>query len=220
MQAGHKSPSILSQSKRTSLNRRPPRLVLPPLHHFLLFFFVFFKRERSGCRLAPVFAMHERAEQKHSFNHSYSGISLPLSNKTCVCLPLPPRRATLTRRSVSPSQLLHDSLEYLEENSDNPLKRKSPYILKRQATHTAKSRRPYILKRSTIYWQPSRRPRWCLRGPHRALSVNMWLCFFLSSCSCGVFSFPVVVFNQSDPSIVCPALRPACILLLKCRSWK
>ncbi|XP_070828890.1 neurotensin/neuromedin N [Chaetodon trifascialis] len=48
-------------------------------------------------------------------------------------------------------RLLHDSLEYLEENSDNPLKRKSPYILKRQVTHTAKSRRPYILKRSTIY---------------------------------------------------------------------
>uniref|UniRef100_A0A3B4X8N5 Neurotensin/neuromedin N n=1 Tax=Seriola lalandi dorsalis TaxID=1841481 RepID=A0A3B4X8N5_SERLL len=48
-------------------------------------------------------------------------------------------------------RLLHDSLEYLEENSDNPLKRKSPYILKRQATHSTKSRRPYILKRSTIY---------------------------------------------------------------------
>ncbi|KAM3609019.1 uncharacterized protein V6R79_008561 [Siganus canaliculatus] len=48
-------------------------------------------------------------------------------------------------------RLLHDSLEYLEENSDNPLKRKSPYILKRQATHTTKSRRPYILKRSSIY---------------------------------------------------------------------
>ncbi|XP_071344128.1 neurotensin/neuromedin N [Trachinotus anak] len=48
-------------------------------------------------------------------------------------------------------RLLHDSLEYLEENSDNPLKRKSPYILKRQATHNTKSRRPYILKRSTIY---------------------------------------------------------------------
>uniref|UniRef100_A0A3Q2Z597 Neurotensin/neuromedin N n=1 Tax=Hippocampus comes TaxID=109280 RepID=A0A3Q2Z597_HIPCM len=31
------------------------------------------------------------------------------------------------------------------------LKRKSPYILKRQATHAAKSRRPYILKRSEIY---------------------------------------------------------------------
>ncbi|KAM9351617.1 neurotensin/neuromedin N [Symphorus nematophorus] len=48
-------------------------------------------------------------------------------------------------------RLLHDSLEYLEENSDSPLKRKSPYILKRQAVHTTKSRRPYILKRSTIY---------------------------------------------------------------------
>ncbi|TKS73909.1 Neurotensin/neuromedin N [Collichthys lucidus] len=48
-------------------------------------------------------------------------------------------------------RLLSDSLEYLEENSDNPLKRKSPYILKRQAAHTAKSRRPYILKRNIIY---------------------------------------------------------------------
>ncbi|XP_026167886.1 neurotensin/neuromedin N [Mastacembelus armatus] len=48
-------------------------------------------------------------------------------------------------------RLLHNSLQYLEENSDAPLKRKSPYILKRQATHTTKSRRPYILKRSTIY---------------------------------------------------------------------
>uniref|UniRef100_A0A3B4TJG5 Neurotensin/neuromedin N n=1 Tax=Seriola dumerili TaxID=41447 RepID=A0A3B4TJG5_SERDU len=48
-------------------------------------------------------------------------------------------------------RLLHDSLEYLEENSDTPLKRKSPYILKRQVTHSTKSRRPYILKRSTIY---------------------------------------------------------------------
>ncbi|XP_022067678.1 neurotensin/neuromedin N [Acanthochromis polyacanthus] len=48
-------------------------------------------------------------------------------------------------------RLLQDSLEYSEENSDTPLKRKSPYILKRQAGHTTKSRRPYILKRNTIY---------------------------------------------------------------------
>ncbi|XP_041651854.1 neurotensin/neuromedin N isoform X2 [Cheilinus undulatus] len=48
-------------------------------------------------------------------------------------------------------RLLHDSAEYLDENSDTPLKRKSPYILKRQAGHNTKSRRPYILKRSTIY---------------------------------------------------------------------
>ncbi|XP_060933380.1 neurotensin/neuromedin N [Limanda limanda] len=48
-------------------------------------------------------------------------------------------------------RLLHDSLEYLEENSNTLLKRKSPYILKRQAAHTTKSRRPYILKRSTVY---------------------------------------------------------------------
>ncbi|XP_042351425.1 neurotensin/neuromedin N [Plectropomus leopardus] len=48
-------------------------------------------------------------------------------------------------------RLLHNSQEYLEENSDTPLKRKSPYILKRQVAHTTKSRRPYILKRSAIY---------------------------------------------------------------------
>ncbi|XP_047452623.1 neurotensin/neuromedin N [Mugil cephalus] len=48
-------------------------------------------------------------------------------------------------------RLLQDSLEYSEENSDTPLKRKSPYILKRQVGHTTKSRRPYILKRSTVY---------------------------------------------------------------------
>uniref|UniRef100_A0A3B3UHB8 Neurotensin/neuromedin N n=1 Tax=Poecilia latipinna TaxID=48699 RepID=A0A3B3UHB8_9TELE len=48
-------------------------------------------------------------------------------------------------------RLLRDSVEYSEENSDAPLKRKSPYILKRQAAHNAKSRRPYILKRSSVY---------------------------------------------------------------------
>ncbi|MEQ2293355.1 hypothetical protein AMECASPLE_032492 [Ameca splendens] len=48
-------------------------------------------------------------------------------------------------------RLLQDSVEYSEENSDAPLKRKSPYILKRQAAHNTKSRRPYILKRSEAY---------------------------------------------------------------------
>ncbi|XP_012721112.2 neurotensin/neuromedin N isoform X2 [Fundulus heteroclitus] len=48
-------------------------------------------------------------------------------------------------------RLLRDSVEYSEENSDAPLKRKSPYILKRQAAHNTKSRRPYILKRSSAY---------------------------------------------------------------------
>ncbi|KAM4619150.1 neurotensin/neuromedin N [Polymixia lowei] len=48
---------------------------------------------------------------------------------------------------------IQGSLEYLDgdQDGDAPLKRKSPYILKRQAAHTAKSRRPYILKRSTFY---------------------------------------------------------------------
>ncbi|XP_017285709.1 neurotensin/neuromedin N [Kryptolebias marmoratus] len=48
-------------------------------------------------------------------------------------------------------RLLQDSVEYSEESSDAPLKRKSPYILKRQTGRNTKSRRPYILKRSTIY---------------------------------------------------------------------
>lgn len=48
-------------------------------------------------------------------------------------------------------RLLSDSLEYLEEENEVPLKRKSPYILKRQAPHSSKSRRPYILKRSPVY---------------------------------------------------------------------
>nr|XP_040019992.1 neurotensin/neuromedin N [Gasterosteus aculeatus aculeatus] len=48
-------------------------------------------------------------------------------------------------------RILRGPQDYLEGNRDNPLKRKSPYILKRQAAHTTKSRRPYILKRSTTY---------------------------------------------------------------------
>ncbi|KAM9377697.1 neurotensin/neuromedin N [Pholidichthys leucotaenia] len=48
-------------------------------------------------------------------------------------------------------RLLQDSLEYSEQNGDAPLKRKSPYILKRQTGRTTKFRRPYILKRSTFY---------------------------------------------------------------------
>ncbi|XP_017207567.1 neurotensin/neuromedin N [Danio rerio] len=54
-------------------------------------------------------------------------------------------------RVLQPREL-QDEQEYLEleQNSDSPLKRKSPYILKRQL-RTNKSRRPYILKRSVIY---------------------------------------------------------------------
>ncbi|PWA24572.1 hypothetical protein CCH79_00011836 [Gambusia affinis] len=48
-------------------------------------------------------------------------------------------------------RLLRDSVEYSEENGDAPLKRKSPYILKRQVAHNTKSRRPYILKRTSVY---------------------------------------------------------------------
>ncbi|XP_062316659.1 neurotensin/neuromedin N [Osmerus eperlanus] len=65
-----------------------------------------------------------------------------LNNLQHICRVIHPRE----------ERLLHESQDYLdpEQNSDNPLKRKSPYILKRQA-HTAKTRRPYILKRSALY---------------------------------------------------------------------
>uniref|UniRef100_A0A7N6BLB2 Neurotensin/neuromedin N n=1 Tax=Anabas testudineus TaxID=64144 RepID=A0A7N6BLB2_ANATE len=101
------------------------------------------------CRMVSSFS----AEPGGAGEKTWLPITLPLSSKTCVCLPLLSRRVTLTlcRVSLRPEQLLHDSLEYLEENSDTPLKRKSPYILKRQAAHTTKSRRPYILKRSPVY---------------------------------------------------------------------
>ncbi|KAJ8002706.1 hypothetical protein DPEC_G00161710 [Dallia pectoralis] len=55
-------------------------------------------------------------------------------------------------RVLQPQELLVNSQQYLDgdQNSDNPLKRKSPYIFKRQVKNT-KTRRPYILKRSTFY---------------------------------------------------------------------
>ncbi|XP_034144337.1 neurotensin/neuromedin N [Esox lucius] len=55
-------------------------------------------------------------------------------------------------RVLQPRELLDNSQESLDadQNSDNPLKRKSPYIFKRQVKN-AKARRPYILKRRTFY---------------------------------------------------------------------
>ncbi|KAG5273478.1 hypothetical protein AALO_G00151750 [Alosa alosa] len=40
----------------------------------------------------------------------------------------------------------------LDQSSDNPLKRKSPYILKRQVHTSKQARRPYILKRSSLLY--------------------------------------------------------------------
>uniref|UniRef100_A0A3B3ZVZ2 Neurotensin/neuromedin N n=1 Tax=Periophthalmus magnuspinnatus TaxID=409849 RepID=A0A3B3ZVZ2_9GOBI len=60
---------------------------------------------------------------------------------------------TLLLSPLSPSplcQLQSDSMEFQEESPEVPLKRKYPYILKRQ-TQRPKSRRPYILKRSPVY---------------------------------------------------------------------
>uniref|UniRef100_A0A8C5E9N6 Neurotensin/neuromedin N n=1 Tax=Gouania willdenowi TaxID=441366 RepID=A0A8C5E9N6_GOUWI len=47
--------------------------------------------------------------------------------------------------------LIQDALDYSEDDNDMALKRKSPYILKRQTGRSSKSRRPYILKRSPVY---------------------------------------------------------------------
>ncbi|KAK2848004.1 hypothetical protein Q7C36_009686 [Tachysurus vachellii] len=52
-------------------------------------------------------------------------------------------------RVLQPRELDQEYLE-VDQNNDRPLKRKSPYILKRQL-HTKKARRPYILKRSSFY---------------------------------------------------------------------
>ncbi|KAI5623926.1 neurotensin/neuromedin N, partial [Silurus asotus] len=52
-------------------------------------------------------------------------------------------------RILHPRELDKEYLE-VDQNSDMPLKRKSPYILKRQL-HSKKARRPYILKRSSFY---------------------------------------------------------------------
>ncbi|KAK7890926.1 hypothetical protein WMY93_022889 [Mugilogobius chulae] len=49
------------------------------------------------------------------------------------------------------NRLQMESENLVEENPEVPLKRKSPFILKRQTSHGSKSRRPYILKRSAIY---------------------------------------------------------------------
>uniref|UniRef100_A0A3P8WKS5 Neurotensin/neuromedin N n=1 Tax=Cynoglossus semilaevis TaxID=244447 RepID=A0A3P8WKS5_CYNSE len=81
-------------------------------------------RMMSGLR-QETWSGEEQEENLHA--QSQRPVTLPYS--TCRCL----------------------GLEYLEENSDIPLKRKSPYILKRQAVHSTKSRRPYILKRNTLY---------------------------------------------------------------------
>ncbi|XP_028307567.1 neurotensin/neuromedin N [Gouania willdenowi] len=48
-------------------------------------------------------------------------------------------------------RLIQDALDYSEDDNDMALKRKSPYILKRQTGRSSKSRRPYILKRSPVY---------------------------------------------------------------------
>lgn len=153
--------------------------------------------------------MHGSTEQKHLFHHSYTGVATPLpchsATKHVFACHFAPHRVTFTHRLVSicPLQLLHDSLEYLEENSDTPLKRKSPYILKRQAAHTTKSRRPYILKRSTIYWQPSWRGRSDVLGDQTTCFLWRRDCVFFSLLVAAMFFiFPFVVFIQSDPSIV------------------
>ncbi|XP_077373324.1 neurotensin/neuromedin N [Festucalex cinctus] len=72
---------------------------------------------------------HERLQELYSLQH--------------IC------RALLRSRQ---GRLRQDSREYVTGTAgEASLKRKSPYILKRQAGHAAKTRRPYILKRSEFY---------------------------------------------------------------------
>ncbi|KAJ8395726.1 hypothetical protein AAFF_G00029630, partial [Aldrovandia affinis] len=54
-------------------------------------------------------------------------------------------------RILQPREVFQEYLDSdFTHNSENPPKRKSPYILKRQV-HTSKTRRPYILKRNAYY---------------------------------------------------------------------
>ncbi|XP_066580017.1 neurotensin/neuromedin N [Amia ocellicauda] len=58
-------------------------------------------------------------------------------------------------RILQPREFIQKTEDYLDQDhsdfkNEGPLKRKSPYILKRQL-HINKPRRPYILKRSTFY---------------------------------------------------------------------
>uniref|UniRef100_G3P4S0 Neurotensin/neuromedin N n=1 Tax=Gasterosteus aculeatus aculeatus TaxID=481459 RepID=G3P4S0_GASAC len=77
----------------------------------------------------------------------YLSVSATRSLYFCIFSKAPENR----KEKYSHCVILRGPQDYLEGNRDNPLKRKSPYILKRQAAHTTKSRRPYILKRSTTY---------------------------------------------------------------------
>lgn len=78
--------------------------------------------------------------------------NIVLSSFFCLFPPPPPPDTQPTTSSPSLLQQLHpESVEYVEENVDHPLKRKSPYILRRQTGRSSKSRRPYILKRSAVY---------------------------------------------------------------------
>ncbi|XP_034061425.1 neurotensin/neuromedin N [Gymnodraco acuticeps] len=88
------------------------------------------------CRLVSVMSSEEEEQEEEEGGQ----LREELYNLQYIC-----------RALQREDRLLRDSQEYLEENSDTPLKRKSPYILKRQAARTTKSRRPYILKRSSIY---------------------------------------------------------------------
>lgn len=109
--------------------------------------------------------------------------------------------------SLCPSQLLQDSVEYSEESSDAPLKRKSPYILKRQTGHSTKSRRPYILKRSAIYWHPRDYRTLQGTGSHTACDNVL---FFLSSCGCSVYFCSCSGFHPVRP-FDCTWCAEACL---------
>ncbi|KAK5927516.1 hypothetical protein CgunFtcFv8_012665 [Champsocephalus gunnari] len=88
------------------------------------------------CRLVSVMSSEEEEQEEEEGGQ----LREELYNLQYIC-----------RALQREDRLLRDSQEYLEENGDTALKRKSPYILKRQAARTTKSRRPYILKRSSMY---------------------------------------------------------------------
>ncbi|XP_051513217.1 neurotensin/neuromedin N-like [Myxocyprinus asiaticus] len=80
-----------------------------------------------------------QAEYDQRVSSSFSQMLEELHDFQNLCRVLQPRE-------------VQDGQEYLnlDQNSDSPLKRKSPYILKRQL-RTNKSRSPYILKQNVYY---------------------------------------------------------------------
>uniref|UniRef100_A0A672JG59 Neurotensin/neuromedin N n=1 Tax=Salarias fasciatus TaxID=181472 RepID=A0A672JG59_SALFA len=96
------------------------------------------------CRMVSgLSAAEQGGEGEHSLTHTHTHTHTKVM--TCTHPLKIYYRCILRNQKSNPKNI------WADESNDSPLKRKSPYILKRQAGHSTKSRRPYILKRSAVY---------------------------------------------------------------------